>query len=343
MPASADIPDHWTPLSAEIETAVLRAWPALEEIDRNGWVLRFAEGYSKRSNCVLIGPQPDKDVRSTALSRPLEAAREKAILREAASMKCVGGADCRHEISVPELEERVRDCERLYAERGMRTIFKLHGGVPAALDGLLESRGYTVADRTLFMSRDLNMEGADRTSSASGTAESAAGFAKDGLSRSVAGPSPHCASSATQTSLRCRPLGCDPWLAHWCRCSGTDLAAHDVHRRILDRIEPPTGFLALAAAANGEDADPAACAMGVADGPLLGIFDVVVAANSRRRGLGTALMHGLLEFGGKHGAGLAYLQVVRHNRAARALYDSLGFAPAGSYWYRVSPDSRLHD
>ena len=37
---------------AHIERAALRAYPALEEEDLDGWLLRFAEGYARRTNSV---------------------------------------------------------------------------------------------------------------------------------------------------------------------------------------------------------------------------------------------------------------------------------------------------
>jgi N-acetylglutamate synthase len=38
----------------KIEKAGLNAWPAFEEFDDNGWISRFADGYTKRANSVTI-------------------------------------------------------------------------------------------------------------------------------------------------------------------------------------------------------------------------------------------------------------------------------------------------
>jgi ribosomal protein S18 acetylase RimI-like enzyme len=40
-------------LVRRIEGLALRAWPALDEIALDGWVLRFSEGYTRRANSVL--------------------------------------------------------------------------------------------------------------------------------------------------------------------------------------------------------------------------------------------------------------------------------------------------
>ncbi|NLD37232.1 MAG: GNAT family N-acetyltransferase [Desulfatiglans sp.] len=37
-----------------IEKAGLKAWPAFEEFDDNGWISRFADGYTKRANSITV-------------------------------------------------------------------------------------------------------------------------------------------------------------------------------------------------------------------------------------------------------------------------------------------------
>ena len=38
--------------SRQLERTMFRAWPSFEEIEHDGWVLRFADGYTKRANSV---------------------------------------------------------------------------------------------------------------------------------------------------------------------------------------------------------------------------------------------------------------------------------------------------
>jgi len=76
-------------------------------------------------------------------------------------------------------------------------------------------------------------------------------------------------------------------------------------------------------------------ALGVLQDGWLGIFDVVVDPDKRRRGHGERLMRGLLAWGCEAGAERAYLQVMLTNAPALALYRKLGFEEAYPYWYRV--------
>ena len=43
-----------------IETAGLNAWPAFSQVDDDGWIARFADGYTKRANSVTV-LQPKSD------------------------------------------------------------------------------------------------------------------------------------------------------------------------------------------------------------------------------------------------------------------------------------------
>jgi len=61
----------------------------------------------------------------------------------------------------------------------------------------------------------------------------------------------------------------------------------------------------------------------------LHINNLAVAAPSRRRGIGTALLDYVLKEGVRMGARRATLEVRRSNDAARHLYERLGFSAAG--------------
>jgi ribosomal protein S18 acetylase RimI-like enzyme len=102
------------------------------------------------------------------------------------------------------------------------------------------------------------------------------------------------------------------------------------HRAVLERIPSGLKFLGLVIAG-----ELVACGLSVVDGPLAGLFDIVTDPAHRRKGYGARLVQGMLAEAAHAGATTAYLQVVAMNAPAIALYESLGFAEAYRYGYRI--------
>lgn len=75
------------------------------------------------------------------------------------------------------------------------------------------------------------------------------------------------------------------------------------------------------------------------DDDWLGINAVEVTPAARRRGLATAVMAALTEWGAQGGAVRAHLEVTSSNEAAVQLYEGLGFHVHHDYRYRTEPDS----
>jgi ribosomal protein S18 acetylase RimI-like enzyme len=100
--------------------------------------------------------------------------------------------------------------------------------------------------------------------------------------------------------------------------------------RVDEIIESLSGLTLPYVAATSEHA----LAVGVVDGSLLGLFDVVVDPEARGNGHGRDISSAVLGWGLSRGAGMAYLQVHSENAAAVRLYRSLGFEEAYRYWYR---------
>jgi GNAT superfamily N-acetyltransferase len=101
-----------------IELAALNAWPALEEIDLDGWRVRFANGYTKRANSVT-------PLRMSAGSLELKVDRCEALFRE-------------HNLPP--------------------TFRLLSHSDPDHLDTILEARGYAKLDPTRVQHLDLESE-----------------------------------------------------------------------------------------------------------------------------------------------------------------------------------------
>ncbi|MEQ6903225.1 GNAT family N-acetyltransferase [Nocardioides sp. YIM 152588] len=101
-------------------------------------------------------------------------------------------------------------------------------------------------------------------------------------------------------------------------------------RRALGRPEREADLSvggATATASIGDGCDPVAEGRATLDGDWLALHDLAVDPAHRRRGLATAVVAALLEWGAERGATTAWLHVESDNDAGRALYDALGFVP----------------
>ena len=122
----------------------------------------------------------------------------------------------------------------------------------------------------------------------------------------------------------------DAWLAGFATLSPVAPQHRETMARMLRSIAAPVGF------ARVEDkGEPVAFALGVVDGDHVGLFDVLVAPQARRRGRARRGTARLGAWGRTHGARFSYLQVVATNAAALPLYASLGFETSYRYAYRV--------
>jgi GNAT superfamily N-acetyltransferase len=107
---------------------------------------------------------------------------------------------------------------------------------------------------------------------------------------------------------------------------------HDTMRRMLASIAAPAGFAFVEEAGR-----PMAMAIGAVQGDHMGLFDVLVMPQARRRGLARRVTESLYAWARSHGARFAYLQVVATNQAAMPLYAAQGFRTVYDYEYFVPP------
>lgn len=134
---------HHPQLTQRIEEASLNAWPALHQILLDGWVLRFARGFTKRSNSIV--PLYATRWTETAYTNPGDTRRL--------------------------LAEKIRYCENLYAREQLQTVFRITSfdnisqsvelnaqfdAAKAILDELLAQRGYQREETSLVLSKALD-------------------------------------------------------------------------------------------------------------------------------------------------------------------------------------------
>jgi GNAT superfamily N-acetyltransferase len=201
-----------------------------------------------------------------------------------------------------DLLDAVERCEALYCGRGLPTIFKLtEADVASGLDLLLDARGYRVVDPTSVQLRDAL------------------------LSRAPLGE--------PADSLRVEHELSDAFSAACMRLNGVAAEMHGQLREILLRAQQRCRAMAFASVER--DGEIVAQGVGVEQGGLVCLCEIVAAPAQRRRGLASVVVAALCQWAGARGA-QPWLQVVAANSGALALYDQFGFREAYRYWYRVS-------
>lgn len=241
----------------DLEQAGFNAWPALRNVFVGGWLVRTADGYTKRANSAnFLRPHP------------------------------MPAADA------------VARCTQLLAAQGVRPAFRLvERAETRAVERHLADARWVQIEPSLVMHAPLD----------------GAFPARD-----------------ADPSISLLPL--DEWLEVHAAIAGQDAETAARHRSLLSQLLLPA-FPAVVR--EGEEA--VACGLAVADGPLLGFFDIVTAAAHRGRGHARRLMSAQAVAARAAGAASAWLQVVAANAPAVGLYRKLGFEVSHRYSYRVAP------
>ncbi|MCI1966128.1 MAG: GNAT family N-acetyltransferase [Oscillospiraceae bacterium] len=82
------------------------------------------------------------------------------------------------------------------------------------------------------------------------------------------------------------------------------------------------------------------CGYGTVERGYAGLYDLHVAPEYRRAGIGTSICNAVFEYGRKHGAEMAYLVVHSRNQNAIQLYSHLGFSPFYEYEFFQKENSK---
>ncbi|RCX20705.1 acetyltransferase (GNAT) family protein [Fontibacillus phaseoli] len=195
-----------------------------------------------------------------------------------------------------DLEQKILECENIYAANQLPAIFKITPFIhPADLDNVLEQKGYQLIDVTSMQTMHLN---------------------------NLAEPRLHTVKIVEHVD--------EEWLEQFGRLDQASDRKLDTMREMLSNIKTPKGFILLY-----HDGQVVACGLGVIERGYIGLYDIVTDAARRNQGLGEQMILHLLKWGKANGARDSYLAVVANNDPALRLYSKIGFTEAYRHWYRV--------
>ena len=196
------------------------------------------------------------------------------------------------------LDERLDYVAGIYKQHDLPLLFRLAEGCPdSTLEGALAARGFKSFGHTLVMTA--SMRRANDT-----------------------------AARQEQGARQLRAVDVQTFAAQVGRLKGASAQYIAEHALRLSSVAVPKQMLL---AYTGQVCVGAA--LGVFDGKLMGIFDVISDPAHRRQGIAAQLLRAQLQEGDKQGAAQAYLQVETSNQPARALYARYGFTNHHQYWY----------
>jgi ribosomal protein S18 acetylase RimI-like enzyme len=247
-------------LIKRFEEISMNAWPALHTMLYDGWVLRFADGYTRRANSV----------------NPIYA-------------------------STIDVNTKISYCEKMYTQKGLRTIFKMTEDIcPLGLDRVLERKGYEREAETSVQTLRLD----------------------------AVGPS-------VDPGAEIGEMMDDVWLDAFFRMSDADVKYKNTLRSMLGKNIQGR---CIARVMDGNTI--VACGIGIKEENTVGLFDIIVDKRLRGRGMGRKVTESILAWAKDAGAEWSYLQVMVDNTVARELYRKLGFREIYRYWYRVGVKSQ---
>lgn len=194
------------------------------------------------------------------------------------------------------LEDKIEYCEYKYLKKGLPCVYKMTENVDEGLDSSLEKRGYTIEKSADIMIFKID----------------------------------------TNTDLQIKDVKIsldmtDEWLDGFLKLNGiTNESMKSTAKTMLSNIQNPVFCVSI-----NEGETMIACGLGVLENRKIGLYDINVTEQYRRKGFGTKICQALINEGIKNGADTAYLQVASLNEKAVQLYNSLGFKRLYTYWYRV--------
>ena len=199
------------------------------------------------------------------------------------------------------MDDHVAACQAWCAARNLPVVFKLTHAAPPGLDALLVAQGYGRVDPSVVMTCPLQ-----------------------------AGQHPMSPDIKIDDSDA-------NWLLAFKELTALPLSGVNLLQAMLQNLSTATPDTQIGYATLWQDQQVVACALGVIQDGVLGVFDLIVSSEQRGHGFGRQLLQGVLAWGAAAQAHTAFLQVISANTAARHLYAELGFTEQYEYWYRAKP------
>lgn len=193
------------------------------------------------------------------------------------------------------LSEKIHHCENKYLSKGISPIFKVTSDTDDEIDKILEGKGYIKIKTVNLMYRLLETMPIGDI---------------EGIEIN------NCID--------------DEWLDASIRLGGMQkVDLKETHCKILKNIA--SNLVCVKAKKNGVIIG---CGLGIIDNGFVGLYDIHVDENYRRKGIGLNICKSILKAGMENGADKAYLQVHSLNDKAINMYLKLGFRIFYTYWFR---------
>jgi len=201
--------------------------------------------------------------------------------------------------SFPEHGEWLEVVEDFYRRQLLSPCFCISEASPTELEGILDSRGYRKIFGCYAMVSSCNKV----------------------LERTVESDRFIC-ELAEEASRE--------WIYDFMRLEGYPSDRYQGYDHIFSAIAPKKAFVSLC-----DQGKLIALGTVVVERGWAGLSNIVVDAEHRGKGAATALLRSLVNWSLSHGADQLYLQVLKDNTPALALYHKLGFTPLFEYHYRL--------
>ena len=214
------------------------------------------------------------------------------------SMGATNRANCVYPLypSKIDLLEKIDYCEKIFKENHLKPVFRLVNEERSKeLDQILEQRKYQIVHRTKTMTVH-----------------------------------PYYTECDDAYELKYSDTLSDTWLESYRVLNGLEKDNKEEFMMQLKRTTPHRLFITLVYEHN-----VVACASLTFEQDHMAIFDVTVAKELRKQGIGTILIHKILNIAYSKNIEQAYLFVLIDNLSAMHLYKRLGFKEAYSYHYRI--------